>query len=714
MHHFLYPTSDTYISNKPSEKNKNFGIDELLSIGVGHNYYKTLNTSKTYHFGNEYVSGIEFENYTGIFTGSFFGISSEVYGTIVGNSNRFTASYFSGSISGSLMGFETGSPFTSSNFQGNLVGYSGNVESYTINGFVSGSLIANCFSVFTGQLTQSVGNATGYVFGDEIKNEQYYTTVDKKHINRALIKFDLSFISQSIVSGDIVNPKFYLKLKSTEARELPTEFSIFAFPVSQSWDQGDGYFSDGGSNEGVSWNWRDSYSGSSWFTPTEDTIITSSVDYLGDYNYVSESFTRGGGTWHNVLCSQSFSYEVSDINMDVTPIVTSWLTEEISNDGFILMYSGETDISSSNVNMFFFSHDTNTIYSPKLDIAWDDSVWITGSIITGSVVISTYSPRVSGSISSGSVISNIIATGSFLGSSYLSINSEYSVNSGSMISVVGNSGTINGLIIEGLVLGTSSYVDVNGISNVTMSLTSGDFSGCEIMAQYSSSIISGVLSGSYTQQFLTGHEIYDSQTIGSITKQYSPAPGNLLGSFFTGSTANNDGIFQGIVTSGLLQGALVTIPFTGSFSYVTSSFSFTSSVEMTSSVLQPVSFDKPFVVVIQDLKNQYSFGDIPRIGVFAREQFPLKTFDKLPQQLVYTTPKILPTSSYYSIKDNETEEIIVGFDNYTRLSSDLSGNYFYLDTTALAQERYYKILIRTESEGKIYTFDSDNLFKVRR
>jgi hypothetical protein len=58
---------------------------------------------------------------------------------------------------------------------------------------------------------------------------------------------------------------------------------------------------------------------------------------------------------------------------------------------------------------------------------------------------------------------------------------------------------------------------------------------------------------------------------------------------------------------------------------------------------------------------------------------------------------------------------MVPFDNYSKLSCDLSGNYFYLDTTGLAEERYYRILIKVDDGGgNIYTLDARDLFKVRR
>lgn len=716
MHHFLYPAKDAYISNKSLEKDKNFGIDEMLIIGVSHSYSNVLNTTKTYQFENEYVAGMSFANFTGKFTGSFFGTVYNSFGTIIGGNNKFTSSYFSGSISGSIMGIETGSNTTSSNFSGSVQGFSGNINSYAVNGNVSGSITTGCFNRFTGIFTSSIGSAIGYVTGDEIKSEINYTVIDKHYIDRALVKFDLDFISQSVVLGDIISPKFFLKLKSTEARELPISYKLYAFPISQSWDHGDGYFSDGGSDIGVSWNWRDQYSGSSWFSPTTDTIITSSVDYLNNYAYVSESFKRGGGTWYNIPCTQSFDYETSDINMDVTPIINAWFSKTIPNQGIILMYSGETNISSSNAHMFYFSKETNTIFSPRLDVVWDDSKWITGSFETGSVTINTYYPVLSGSMAPGITISGVIASGIISGNSYLVITPENKITSGSIVDITGLSDTINGLSINGTILGTSS-IDIAGTKYITASLDSGDFTGCQIYGKYSGSMLTGFLSGSFNENLLVNRKISGSisttHTVINSIYQYSPVSGNLIGTVVSGTF--DGGVFQGVSTSGLLKGASVLIPFTGSYSYITSSLSITSSVQITASAFDILNTFKPFVVIIQGLKSTYSFTDVPRIGVFGREEFPLKNFTKSPQQVSYIIPKSLPSSSYYAIKDQETDEIIINFDNYTKISCDLNGNYFSIDTTGLEQERYYKILIRVDClDGKQYTFDCNNIFKVSR
>lgn len=718
MHHFLYPTQDAYISNKTSEKNKNFGIDEMLIVGVSHSIDKVFNSTKTYHFSNEFVAGMGFEGFTGKFTGSFFGTVYDTSGSIIGVDNKFTSSYFVGDVSGSVDGIISGVPFLNTDFSGSLSEFSGNLDCYVVNGSISGSLIANCFDEYIGTFTTAIGNGTGYLTGDEIKQETNITITNRSFINRSLIKFDLSFISQSIVDGNITSPKFYLKLKSTEARELPVTFKVYAFPVSESWKQGDGYFSDGGSDEGVSWNYRDFYSGSSWYYPYTTDILTSSLNYFDDYSLVTESFKRGGGTWYNVLCTQSFDYQSSDIDMDVTSIVNAWLSNSIPNHGFILMHDGEIASTSSNSHMFFFSNQTNTIYNPKLDIKWDDSQYITGSFGTGSITIKQYPPRISGSIINPIVISDLYTSGSFRATSYIKLNSDYQVLSSSIISGVGISGTINGLPIEGLITGTSSYKDVSGSYFITASFIQGDFLSCSVFFKHSGSISEGIISGSFSSNLYLNHLI-----TGSIpdfshdyfveAHEFSPAQGDLIGNI-SSNVGTDYAVFDGVVTTGPLKGAIVSIPFSGSYAYLTSSLLFTSSVEITSSYLQQLDTNKPFSIIIQDLKKEYSFGDIPRINVFGRERFPLKTFSKAPQQVPYITPKYLPISSSYSIKDNETEEIIVDFDDFTKISCDRSGNYFYLDTTGLSQERYYRILVRVNNDNTQYTFDSSDLFKVRR
>jgi hypothetical protein len=73
----------------------------------------------------------------------------------------------------------------------------------------------------------------------------------------------------------------------------------------------------------------------------------------------------------------------------------------------------------------------------------------------------------------------------------------------------------------------------------------------------------------------------------------------------------------------------------------------------------------------------------------------------------YANSKALPSSSYWSIKDLDTEEIIVDYDtSYTKISCDSSGNYFNVYMNGLEPERYYKVLIKSVfSNNETIVFD---------
>jgi len=73
----------------------------------------------------------------------------------------------------------------------------------------------------------------------------------------------------------------------------------------------------------------------------------------------------------------------------------------------------------------------------------------------------------------------------------------------------------------------------------------------------------------------------------------------------------------------------------------------------------------------------------------------------------------LPTSSYYAVKDLDTDEFIINFDTqYTQISSDANGNYFDVYMNGLEPERYYAVLIKTIINGSTLIFDDQYYFKV--
>jgi len=90
--------------------------------------------------------------------------------------------------------------------------------------------------------------------------------------------------------------------------------------------------------------------------------------------------------------------------------------------------------------------------------------------------------------------------------------------------------------------------------------------------------------------------------------------------------------------------------------------------------------------------------------------YPTRTYQT---SSLYTNLNYLPIASYYAIKDLDTNEYVVDFDNnYTQISADANGNYFDVYMSGLEPERYYKILIKTTIQGSTIIYDDSYYFKV--
>jgi hypothetical protein len=761
MHHLIYSSQDTFIDNQNEYSTKNFGLDEVLEIGTENKAIRQFSNTKDYFYSNVYVISLGVDDFTGtILSSSISGTASYASGSIINSGSSclsFTTPYFSGNLVGSISGSETGSFIYSSDFSGSLTSFSGNISTCaykivyitwdsgsvdwdiwstawdgddydvtigSINGIVSGSLYAGCqrFFTFDGILQDLNGIIHyGFITGKDTRPFQHWENVSKKNINRSLIKFDISNISKSISDGSIISPDFKLKLKSVKALNLPISYTLYALPISQSWVMGNGYSSDEGSDIGASWFYRDMNGGNFWYPHSSSNTYV--VDFINYPERSTESFSRGGGTWYtDIVCSQSFDYQLADVSMDVNSIVYSWLSGSISNEGFIIITSDELSETGSGMDLQFFSKDTNTIYQPVLDVGWNDVLWNTGSLFTSSVNISTIPAVLSGSIISGSYVINDGNSYSIYGifnSGIVDIHYDVNTSASGFLSSNGCSGSIKGLPIFGDFSGSisSSYLGNVTSSYLLATFIDGAFSSSIFTASINGfELINGNISGYWNPDHLIGSQL----TSYSSFYPFSYATFNISGMYFNGSILGNytiinpfsTTIFNGTMTSGNQAGVHLYLIFSGSF--LTSSYSYTSSVDITSSILYPIEFNKPFSVIVQDLKPTLKSNNIVRINIFGREKFPLKNFNRQTQFTQFLIPKYLPTSSYYSIKDNETEQIIIDFDNNTSLSCDINGNYFLLDTSGLGQERYYRVLIKTEKDGNSYTFDNGDIFKITR
>jgi hypothetical protein len=228
----------------------------------------------------------------------------------------------------------------------------------------------------------------------EVGKLYYGSTMD---VARTLIKFNTTQISQSIVESiGTGSYSVFLNLKSANSEQIPLEYTIYANAVSGSWTMGTGTKFDNITSDGVSWYYLNG--SSKW----QD--LSGSYPAQTDTSSISNG---GGGLWYSAsVASQSFSNEPDDIRMDVTNIVKLWISgsNRLTNDGIILHHHTSASISTDNDGLDygvlkFFSKETNTIYEPKLELVWDDSVgnFNTGSLtpVTGSASDSDYKVIVS-------------------------------------------------------------------------------------------------------------------------------------------------------------------------------------------------------------------------------------------------------------------------------------------------------------------------------
>ena len=101
---------------------------------------------------------------------------------------------------------------------------------------------------------------------------------------------------------------------------------------------------------------------------------------------------------------------------------------------------------------------------------------------------------------------------------------------------------------------------------------------------------------------------------------------------------------------------------------------------------------------------------VNRFKVNVSPLYPPRTFQT---SSYFTDLYFLPTSSYYAVKDLDTNEYVINFDTqYTQISSDVNGNYFDVYMNGLEPERYYEILIKTIINGSTLIYNDQYYFKV--
>ena len=197
----------------------------------------------------------------------------------------------------------------------------------------------------------------------EVKKEFFNSTFD--HPTRALVQFtgtDFTELKNFVSDGTIPSSaKYYLRLYEAAGNaEIQGDYTLAIQPISQSWTEGTGKFGDRPKNtNGCSWINRSN--------PTGGSEVPWANAGVSVYRVPSSVTALSSST-------QTFSSESPDVEADVTDMVNMWINGEEENYGMLIRFAGsqETDTTTFG-HLKFFSSNTHTIFSPRLEVRWDDS-----------------------------------------------------------------------------------------------------------------------------------------------------------------------------------------------------------------------------------------------------------------------------------------------------------------------------------------------------
>lgn len=224
------------------------------------------------------------------------------------------------------------------------------------------------------QMLELIKIASGSLFDGNIQANTYNS--------RILLDFgnQITAISDAINSGDIPpigivgngSASVYLTMKVAYATDLPYSYDLHAYPLFESWTNGTGNYNDvPETRNGASWYYTDnSTQATRW--------VTGSAPSSGEFSVTN---TQGGGAWYTgsgFESTQTFESGVGatlDVRMNVTDIIKKWIDGTIPDYGFIIKRSTSDERSGDIMGTLkFFGLDTHTIYIPRLEVVWNDTV----------------------------------------------------------------------------------------------------------------------------------------------------------------------------------------------------------------------------------------------------------------------------------------------------------------------------------------------------
>ena len=216
-------------------------------------------------------------------------------------------------------------------------------------------------------------------YGGGIQSDLYL----RNSFSRHLMFFDLTELQRKFASREIMsgNVSAY-RLRMTQAvptermlekdwefdkldRKIAASYDLISWPINQSWDEGRGY-------DLVEENYLVKQKGNVKVTGYSNWNYATSLTAWTE----SGVFTNPSASTSGTYATQHFAVGNEDINMDVTDMVTDWLTGGSQNYGIGVSYARPYELTSANTRYItsFFTHKTNTAYKPYLEVVYDQTI----------------------------------------------------------------------------------------------------------------------------------------------------------------------------------------------------------------------------------------------------------------------------------------------------------------------------------------------------
>ena len=131
---------------------------------------------------------------------------------------------------------------------------------------------------------------------------------------------------------------------------------------------------------------------------------------------------------------------------------------------------------------------------------------------------------------------------------------------------------------------------------------------------------------------------------------------------------------------------------------------------LTGSLTGSIVTDSNLKMSLAENPGMFNINSINRFRLNVSPMYPPRTFQT---SSYFLGKNFLPTSSFYALKDLDTDEYVIDFDTqYTKISADSTSNYFDIYMNGLEPERYYKLLIKTNIDGSTRIYDDNYYFKI--